>query len=216
MRMKTLVLVALPLVGGAMLGAATSARPESQCVVAKRWVETHASELPRTLSAISLHNAAFRRAIYLALPKGVQIALWQEQFAAYRSMPDMSADQRVFLDSASIWFAHFLQTSTPSTKGDTTTDLGRFGEQAIAMFGRERAVMIFANIGINTPEQTAQPVPTQAGGTCSCNNGPMNWCGSTWFVQCLAGDPPCTESAHGCGWGLYEGCNGVCTYGIYP
>lgn len=215
MRMKTLVLVALPLVGGAMLGAATSARPEPQCVVATRWVETHATELPRTLSAISLHNVAFRRAIYLALPKDVQIALWQEQFAAYRSMPDMTADQRVFLDSASIWFTQFLQASTPSVKGDTTTGLGKFGKQAIALFGRERAAMIFANIGINTPELTAQPVPMTQGG-CSCNNGSMNWCGSTWFVRCLAGDPPCGASQHGCGWGLYEECNGVCTYGIYP
>lgn len=211
---KMATLLALPLVAGGVLGAATSARPVPQCVLAKAWVEAHATALPQTLSSISLQPVAFRKAILHALPVGVRISLWGEQFDAYASSPDVSREQRAFLAEAKDKVAAFLLAGEQGLKADSIPGLHEFGKRALALFGREKASMVFANIGVNTPEEVA-PAASESQGNCSCNNSDMNWCGSTHFVRCLAGEPPCAGTGYGCGFLLLQECNGVCTYGVW-
>jgi hypothetical protein len=180
------------------------------------WVGAHAQVLPQSLDQISTYSVAFRKAIVSALPTSARIALWREQIAYYESAPGMSAKQQAFLASAGDRVANLVALSDAGASTDELAGpLAAFGNEAIQMFGKESALLMFANIGVNTPEEVT-PSLAETPGNCSCNDGSANWCGNVHFSQCLKGDPPCAMTAHGCGWLLLEECNGVCTPGIYP
>lgn len=212
MMIRRLALALMPLAAGLLVGAATSGKPEPACVLAERWVQEHRGDLPSTLAEISEHPLARRKAIMMALPVEQQISLWREQFAIAAAAPDIDAKQRAFLLLAGDRAEKLVLASARAAEGEIVVGLDEFGREALETFGRERAGLLFANIGIGTPEERL-PME-EPGGNCTCNNGGANWCGSQHWVTCA--DPwetQCSITEHGCGWFLSQTCNGKCVFG---
>lgn len=208
MKIARLLFLSLPLLGGLAVGRAAARPVEPQCVQAENWVEEHRADLPTSLVEISELQIAYRKAVISALPITQRAALWREQFQFYLRNGEFSAAGRAFLEEAGQKVEVFLLASE-SSEGKDIPGLEEFGQEAITLFGREQAAQMFANIGVDTPEVVA-PLRTDGSGECSCNNGSANWCGNVNFWTCQAGDPPCTTTAHGCGWLLVQECNGIC------
>jgi hypothetical protein len=201
-----LVKVGLPLV--AFVASVTAAnRPvEPPCVIAKRWVEAHRTDLPTNLTDLSRFDAAHRKAIFVALPQAMRLKLWHEQMAYYEVSPKLTAEQRAlvheidaildkYADSAHV--RAFDSLYTPRIK---------------KVLGAQLAKQVIANIGVDTPEQLAAAKADQTfPGDCGCSVA-SDWCnvlGGT-NPDSACGGPACNSTDGGCGTFLCYDCNGTC------
>ena len=206
MKLFSATIVGVPL-GLFVLGATSIERVvDTPCVVAKRWVESRNGALPSDLKSFSLHTTSYRKAIYRALPREVQLKLWHEQFAYYRTAESLSPVQRAFVAEVESAIDEYFGP-------DRIHEFDRlYKARAVEILGKPLARQVFADLGINTPEDLASVVVVPAGklATCECATD-SNWCdrGTNPDVCCVRGGS-CETSSSGCGTLWCHSCNGTC------
>jgi len=82
-----------------LIAAAPPPRALLPCQVAKSWVSQHPDQLPRTIKEYAVFDAAYRTAIYLALPTASKLKLWREHYESFNQISKFSLSQQAFLDS---------------------------------------------------------------------------------------------------------------------
>jgi hypothetical protein len=199
MKKKSLVL-ALPLLAG-VLTAAVDGRKRPECEIAAEWVAANVERLPKTLAGISEYNAEHRKAIFRALPRDVQLRLWHEQLAYYSASSELTETQRAFVKELDGVLDQYFGKEN-SAKFDSV-----YKARKLEILGPQLSGRILGNLGINTPELTAQAQET-ALVDCECNIT-ESYCSAG--MRC-SGATGCTVTTPiiGCGDFWCEDCNGMC------
>lgn len=190
--------------GRTSLAQAAAADPSP----AKKWVEANKANLPQTYEAFSAHDLEHRRAIYNALSPQTRSRLWITHLEEYRSShPSMTADQNAAFNAAMELVSDSENLASPITE-EMHHRLNSLEEMAIAAFGEDEALAVFANLGprpVFAPSDRLTSTHAAAGGPCQCSIS-SPYCGDyTCHYKALG----CYEET-GCGTLLLKMCNGMC------
>lgn len=205
------VLLAAPLLAGATArvvhGRFTALPPGG----ATAWVKAHENVLPSSLADFSRFPSAYRHAIYSALPATAREHLWHQQLQYYAARHDLTAEQRAFVRVVDDSLDEVLSALSPDS---TTAARGRVAVEAIAARGRslfdtDKAKLIFGDLGVNTPLESASTARTQESSYCSCHQG-GDWCGCGELCADPINGWYCIPLDYGCGWFLAQSCTGQC------
>ena len=149
----------------ALAFSACEATPESAAIASdisaeqvESWVLANRANPPTDYDALGRLPMPYRLAAFGSLPPATRSALFQQQFDRYASdHPDMSAEQQAVLQRARELFTVELYEAPPDSpdrQAPERAPLAAFHEQALAAFGREDTIRLFATIG---PEEPATP-----------------------------------------------------------
>src|SRR5258708_1707670 len=151
----------VPLVAGTAAFLASTGR-ESECAAAKRWVEENAATLPSTLSEISRHRLAYRKAIFVALPRETKLSLWHEQLRYYSTSPRLTDEQRAFVAE--------LDSQLDDIYGPEHKAVHKvLATRARSLLGVSLAREVMANLGVGTPETAVVQARVTPFGDCACS-----------------------------------------------
>lgn len=214
MQARKPLILALSISMSVLIAAAPPPRGLLPCQVAKSWVAQHPDQLPRTIKEYAGFDAAYRKAIYLALPTESKLQLWREHYESFGQTLNFSLAQQAFLDST----LHMLegvvaanQEVLPGTKADST--IRRMSRRGEELFGVQLAAMMFSKLGSTITEATAKEgdSPRIADCNCATSEDSREACGSyeNWCHVNAVGQQ-CDQSWFGCGWWMTSGCNGMC------
>ncbi|MFI6881587.1 bacteriocin fulvocin C-related protein [Streptosporangium canum] len=175
---------------------------------AKKWVEANKANLPQTYAAFSAHDLEHRRAIYNALSPQTRSRLWITHLEGYRSAhPNMSAEQKAVFNTAMELVGDSANLASPVTE-EMHHRINSLEETAIAAFGKDEALAVFANLGprpVFAPSDRPTSTHAAVGGPCQCSIS-SPYCGDyTCHYKALG----CYDE-FGCGTLLFKVCNGMC------
>lgn len=201
MRTRVLTLAAIVMGVGAL--AATATDPEPECVVAARWVNEHAESLPTSLEELSTFTHAYRKAIYIKLPREIQMRLWHQQTRYYLADLSLTEAQRLFITEVDAEMEQTFGAEKAKMRNEK-----KYMTRAKDILGIELAKKIFGDLGLNTPEMQLAASGGKPMFLCSCNwTGQGDFCLPTGLACGPAG---CTPTETGCGWWWCDPCNGEC------
>lgn len=216
MRAKKPFFLALSISMCVLIAAAPPPRTLLACEVAKAWVSQNPELLPHTIKEYAVFDAAYRKAIYLALATESKLNLWREHYESFNQTSKFSLAQQAFLDSTLLMLEEVLsanQEILPGTKADST--IRRMSRRGEELFGTRLAAMMFYKLGSTITDATAKEgVPDSrkvADCNCSTSQDSREACGSyeNWCHVNAVGQQ-CDQSWFGCGWWMMSGCNGMC------
>ncbi|WP_336216832.1 bacteriocin fulvocin C-related protein [Nonomuraea sp. LPB2021202275-12-8] len=184
----------------AVLGArATPAMADPGPNAAEKWVQANINNLPQRYNEFITHDMTHRRAIYQALTPSTRRQLWLAQLSQYRSThANLTPEQDRILTVAEHLLADKGALADSSTV-DFAQKIKSLGEEAIAVFGKQEAGNLLAQLG---PPDAA---PVTVAATCSCNVD-EDFCGPQ---DCRSNIVSCSRTS-GCGWVWNKPCNGLC------
>ena len=134
--------------------AAITGEPSAEQV--DRWVAANRANLPTDYDALGRLPMPYRLAVFGSLPPATRSALFQQQFDRYASAhPDRSAEQQAVLERARQLFTVSLYEAPPESPERPAPErapLAAFHQQALAAFGREDTIRLFATIGPVEPD----------------------------------------------------------------
>jgi hypothetical protein len=196
------MLPALALLAGSVTAFSREGRPA--CQVAAEWVKNHTDALPRDLAHLKKFDLTYQRAIFSALSMRERRAILREWLGEFvQPSSKLSADQlamvRLALDS--------LDLLTGDGAEQARERLG-FGKARLsAVFGDSLAVRIFASLpssddAVGGKTKTAQCECSINGDFCAIHYGAG--------AECIWGGFDCFGTEAGCGWFLFQQCNGDC------
>jgi hypothetical protein len=187
---------------------------EQSCAHVESWVQDNRANLPTDYDALGRLPMQYRLAAFGSLPPATRSALFQQQFDRYASdHPDMSAEQQAALQRARELFTVELYEAPPDSpdrQAPERAPLAAFHEQALAAFGREDTIRLFATIGPEEPTRPAlstSPIEPLQLPTCQCTPS-WDLCASN--KKCIVGKIPCVRTAFLCGLTLTFACTGIC------
>lgn len=202
-RVRKLVMMGLVLGGAGVTLAATSTVDEPMCVVAARWAEENAKALPSSLTEFSTYSLPYRKAIYHRLSRAEKLNLWHEQVRYYLDSLTLTDAQRAFIVKTD---QEMEQYFGPERREERIQQ--QYVSRGKEILGTAIAKMVFADLGINTPEARAVAKGDVVAGGCSCNrSGGGDFCPTTGLA---CGQGSCIITADGCGWWWCEPCDGDC------
>lgn len=194
--------IALTIAAPLLLTAGARMRARGSCgTVEANWVAAHRGHLPATLSELARYPISYRRAIYRVLPVRTRVGLWRAQFSSVIRKGSLTAAQKVFL-------MRFRRNLNRYVSPDADENrLEALKEQGEVLFGRNRFIDIFENLGSpEASEASAISGLTPSLGDCNCYNdadcGGLAYCANTG----------CAIGLTGCGIVHNEPCYGQCSY----
>ena len=186
------------------------------CTQVGRWVDANRANLPTDYDALGRLPMPYRLAVFGSLPPATRSALFQQQFDRYASAhPDRNAEQQAVLERARQLFTVSLYEAPPESPERPAPErapLAAFHQQALAAFGREDTIRLFATIGpeepVAEPALSTSPIEPLQLTTCQCTPS-WDLCASN--KKCIVGKIPCVRTAFLCGLTLTFACTGICT-----
>lgn len=202
-----------------------AAKPQAPCDIADQWATAHADALPRTYEALIAYPEAYRKAIYVRLPRSVRQQFWLTQFDGFLEHRRFSPEQRAFVMQ--------MRARVPAVLADPKAareidDRDHVRERAIALFGDTLATSLFARLGPADPPASTRAVFHEAGvledprvlirfaaeklrslrddPLCDCATD-SDFCGGG--NHCSTMPTTCTKQ-DGCGLFLNHRCDGLC------
>jgi hypothetical protein len=119
------------------------------------WVETHADELPQTLTELSTFPMAFRRVIVNFVSPERRTRFWQEHLRTFLGAHStLSAEQRAFVAETIERLPDIFESPRPEGQAQ----MHRLEDRMRVLFAREQAAAMFAMVGAPEPPE-GLPLP---------------------------------------------------------
>jgi hypothetical protein len=213
------LLVAIPLLAGGVTSATANELFQApDCVRAGEWVQANRDNLPTTLDGLSSLDPAVRRAAYLAVPRTVKIAIWDEQLTAYSNSGELTDDQVRFVRWVTSKLPLIIPEDDAKVLSSTTEALiAQVTEEATMVLTPELIKRMFFVLG-SIESNGKWVLQDEQAKTCNCHIGAMvSNCGVGHVpTECLETYDHegmqfyCAPLSFGCGAFFTQSCDGWC------